>query len=357
MSDTDVRALGRAAWEPLRAWRPRGAAAPNVLLGVMAVLPARLSRALATLTEQRPADWGVRCVAVLGGSAAAPVVARFEAVDTLVTNVSERADVTELRARGTLNSRLCTWRKLVAFLQFSTLQPERFVARADDDAFVSVPLLAAHAAAAAPLGPAVYLGVFEYYNFAPRTLRAVEFGYNYGIARHYGRLRHNCSAAAASPCQGPFPFAKGPLVLMGRELVGRVVASPFFRRAAAMSEADAARTVHDDVVLGVAVAHVPGTTYVRVRRRAWTDRTLRGAAIDADSRLLAHKLAAPCMRRAAVEARLAALGGDRAMSRRTCVSGVPGIAPPSRRCALEVSLRSGRPAWACNASFARVEVR
>tara|TARA_B100000683_G_scaffold67049_2_gene65833 strand:+ start:5824 stop:6903 length:1080 start_codon:yes stop_codon:yes gene_type:complete len=335
-TDAIISDANRLPWSRAPPFECGGASL--VLLGVMSVLPHRVRFAQRMYAAQ--AVGCVRHVFVVG--------ARFNASEAgpaplLVTDEDEVVTASHMRRHSTINSRIGTWRKLASFMRFAAAAPEPYVARADDDVFVSLPLLIQYAHRMSVLGLArVYAGVFEWFNFRESSLEAVGFGYNYGTSVHTGK-RHGCRAdAPPHECSGPYPFAKGPLLLMSAALVRDMVSSAPFRTYAAASGG----VVHDDVVLGVSVAKRPSVTYLRIRRNAWHDRTQR--TYDSARLLAAHKIPWDCVAR--VAATLPPSGAPRGAPR-----GAPG--GPSRAAYSRHACRPMRLPNLANASLCVLESR
>ena len=229
--------------------------------------------------------------------------------------------------------------KLFFFLEWAARQPEQVIARVDDDVFVSLPALEAHAAALAPFGDYFYAGVFEWYSYIPAFFKSTGHSFGVGGARALGQRLHNCTPSAVrgsspgSACVGPVAFAKGPLLLLSRAVA---------RDAARAGAADIARArtfrptsrVDDDVFLGSLVAAMPRVTYVRLRRKhTWLDRT--PAELHPRRLLLAHKMPWECRGSAMVKASAAAGWARGALYRVAC-----GAEPPCLLCAHAATQRT-----------------
>ena len=221
--------------------------------------------------------------------------------------------------------------KLFYFLEWAARQPEQVIARVDDDVFVSLSALEAHAAALAPFGEHFYAGVFEWYSYIPAIFKST--GHSFGVdgARTFGQRLHNCTPSAVrgsepgSGCVGPAAFAKGPLLLLSRAVARDAVRAAADDIARARTFRPQSR-VDDDVFLGSLVAAMPHVTYVRLRRKeTWLDRT--PAELHPRRLLLAHKMPWEC-HSAMVEASAAAGWARGALYRVAC-----GAEPPCLLCA------------------------
>ena len=117
--------------------------------------------------------------------------------------------------------------KLVAFLRYAARQPEEIVAVADDDTFISLIRLHSVAAVAASFsrnsGTHYFVaGHFEWYNLIPRGFQATGWGSGPQMAAYSGQRLANCTADRDQPahgCIGPFAFASGTFLLLGRSVV------------------------------------------------------------------------------------------------------------------------------------------
>lgn len=193
--------------------------------------------------------------------------------------------------------------KLWKFLAYACAQQERWVVRTDDDVYMS-PVSLTHLISALReprFGTRVYAGVFEYYNYIPRAMKSTGFGYSVGQSAGWGRKFHNCSVSPASACQGPFGFAKGPLVVLSSPLLQDLRAS---RRFASHGSAAASRLrsrararVDDDVQLGWWISALSNVTYVGLKRDVSMDRpAAANENIDAGVTVVVHKLPWECHR-------------------------------------------------------------
>ena len=163
--------------------------------------------------------------------------------------------------------------KVVAFLRYAALQPERLVAKGDDDSYVQPQLLVAYAhlllrhqrrGAKTGARPAqdVFAGTFEWYSWKPHTVENVNWGQTRPAAsyasgakdftrRHCAEYWCNCSssgggwgwdgfdisegaakeaAAANRSCVGPYAFAKGALTFLSTSAIKWLVKSRRFRQ-------------------------------------------------------------------------------------------------------------------------------
>lgn len=166
--------------------------------------------------------------------------------------------------------------KLAALLRYAARQPERWVARCDDDTFVSLPALELHAARL-PAAQRVVAGNFEWYNFIPNRFKSVGWGYGPRNAMRNARA-YNCSVDGSTrdpfhgdPCWGPINFPKGPLVLMSRSAVRDIVDSgtssfeaDLTRLAAVEAKFGARRYFSTDVLLGWWLSRVRELAYVEL---------------------------------------------------------------------------------------------
>ena len=196
-----------------------------------------------------------------------------------------------------------TYLKQAAFLRYAFTQPEPLVGRADDDVFISAPMLLAYATLLSRLPWPAYGGVFEWISWRAERLEAT--GFSYGLAEARGRAKaphRNCSRVAApadsvayeSKCVGPIGYAKGPLLLMNHRALRWLVAAPVFhrdlQRAKAMAEGRLPTRkgrIDDDINLGFWMSRMPGLRVVRLRRVVWKDTWRNGA--DVATVLAAHK--------------------------------------------------------------------
>ncbi|KAL3895784.1 MAG: hypothetical protein SGPRY_013428, partial [Prymnesium sp.] len=202
---------------------------------------------------------------------------------------------------------------LTKFLEYAAKQPEPMVGRADDDVFISSPMLLAHTSllleyARSAASPYVYAGVFEWYSWRTGTLKSTGFGLSAGAARtRRKKAWRNCSAtgartSVADPCVGPLAFAKGPLMLISTAAVRAVVQGAHFtrdvERARALANGSATQysgpgsgRIDDDVQLGYWLSQIAGLSVVTFRRYAsWHDRWKQGVMNMLNHLLLAHKV-------------------------------------------------------------------
>ena len=140
---------------------------------------------------------------------------------------------------------LGTYLNVNAFFRYAlSLRPRiTFIGRADDDALFDPPTILAELRA---FGPAslVYGPFHEWYQWVPNTMMPTCFGYSveryinsvFEAHRKHRRLTPNASLAAAIPrfqreclfteAVGPYPFAKGPLVVYSRNVLRRLMQMP-----------------------------------------------------------------------------------------------------------------------------------
>lgn len=193
--------------------------------------------------------------------------------------------------------------KLWKFLSYACAQQERWVVRTDDDVYMS-PVSLTHLISALReprFGTHVYAGVFEYYNYIHSAMKSTGFGYSVGQAAGWGRKLHNCSVSPASACQGPFGFAKGPLVILSSPLLQDLRTSRRFashgRAAASRMRSGARGRVDDDVQLGWWISSLSNVTYVGLKRDVSMDRpAAANENIDAGVTVVVHKLPWGCHR-------------------------------------------------------------
>ena len=286
-----------------------------VLIGVLSANPAR--RRLLRCTWLCLSLPSIRTLFVVGRDAQR---GGGSGGDVLVVNVSEaRARSYQDRNRSSVTGSWTAYFKLVAFLRHAATQPEPLAVRADDDVFVSPRMLHAYAKWVLdhlePTRRRLFGGVFEWHSWRPRSLLATGFGYSWTMAETNARKAwRNCSTALLGvddgarrdTCQGAFPFAKGPFLLLSRAAILWLLASVRFERdvgramtlsqarlAARAAAAGAPRRglrVDDDIQLGYWMSHAPSLTYVRLRRSVVSQSI--GRSIQPEAALLAaHKLA------------------------------------------------------------------
>ena len=248
------------------------------------------------------------------------------------SRIDSHAMSTKRRRRQVLHGSITKQLKLIAFLKWivDAAPPEPLIGMADDDVFISVPSLAAHAhllvrAMTMSGSQHVYVGQFNWYSWHPRTLVASGWSADsLGTALHHAQeswrncsptgsgwrstgwgLREGLPAEAASTrardstsdwCVGPLAFAKGPLLLVSQRAVEWVVASAAFGRDAETSRQLAtpnglgssvrehpqllleigARDTLEDVQLGHWLAGHPTLRIVHMPwRDVWADNGLR----------------------------------------------------------------------------------
>ena len=228
---------------------------------------------------------------------------------------------------GTLTGTLTGLLKLSPLLKHAAMQREPYLAVAEDDTFVSLHALEAYATALQlqPGGRRMYYaGVFEYVSLLPAQLTATSWGLSHNMARARGR-RRNCTEAPSTSsgiagllpwsrrqCVGPFPFAKGPLMLLSRGTVQALVEETTFESDVANASERALRLqseglrpmIHHDIHLGAWLHQLRSRiTYVAIQRSGKTEPTFgpwRGTwtrssvVVDPASLLSIHKLPWGC---------------------------------------------------------------
>ena len=227
----------------------------------------------------------------------------------LRVNVSEglrvwRAPQADARKHQSFTGTFSTYFKQVTFLRFAALQPEPLIGRADDDVFISPHTLLAYAMVLRHMPHPIYGGVFEWISWRAPRLEAT--GFSYGLAEARGRAKaphRNCSReefhaesdAYDHACEGPFAYAKGPLLMMNQRALQWLVRAKIFqrdlRRAWDMVEGRAPTRkgrIDDDINLGYWMARMPELRLLRLRRVVWKDTWRDGA--DAAMLLAAHKM-------------------------------------------------------------------
>lgn len=123
----------------------------------------------------------------------------------------------------------------------------------------------------------VYGGVLEWYNMNASSLRAAGHGFGVEGTRAHGHRYARCvDTFDRTRCVGPFAFAKGPWMLLSRDVANQIVQSPAFKS----SKIVVARNrrpkyrVHDDALLGMWASTVADISYIRIpRKTVWLDRT------------------------------------------------------------------------------------
>lgn len=299
-----------------------------VLLGVLSGSRTRRDLIRCTWLTVKPP--GVRALFIVGRNqtdAAQP--------DVVTVRVTEGERMRSYKQKqtstfsGIVTGSVSTYWKLIEYLRFAAAQPEPIIARADDDVFIQPRMLATYAQAFVDSGaPLIFAGAFEWYSWRTRTLHSTGFGLSAGESRwRRGKTWRNCTSASESPwhlasdygesnrtlqlasggaaldpCIGPVAFAKGPLMLVTRMAVQRVLASKVFARdvvmAHAMSEGrvpayegPGSGRIDDDVQLGYWLSQVEDLRMVTLRRYAsWHDRWKPGVYHELRRLLMAHKV-------------------------------------------------------------------
>ena len=173
------------------------------------------------------------------------------------------------RRSGSLTATLTTYLKIAKFLEYAANATEQIIARADDDVWLSTSTLEAYASALLDgvqqrvISRAFIAGVFEYANWIADKLLATGWATTAPWARRAGNLINgNCSLDPSLPpsrCFGPFAFPKGPLMLISREAVRRLVYESFRSDVLAAptrhSQLNHSMT-HDDIQLGAWLAQL-----------------------------------------------------------------------------------------------------
>ena len=279
-----------------------------VLLGIMSGSEARRSMARCTWMRVGANSSGVRTLFVVGKPGT-----DFQVVqDILYVNVKEKQLMwaPAKKRRGANESEpevvtgsFTTYLKQNEFLRFSAKQPEKFVARADDDVYISLPMLRAYGALLEELGKNVYMGVFEWYSWKLKGLHSTGFGYSCKAANSRARAPwRNCSQVPSTVswdvhhCVGPFAFAKGPFLLLSTDAARQVVESPIFARDMQRAKLLVSGTefrvkgrIDDDVHLAFWLSGLPNLRAVRLRRLGWHEQGKWGGAAQSHF-LAAHKL-------------------------------------------------------------------
>lgn len=157
-------------------WQQASSPSTTVLIGVISGHAARRPPMRCAFARLHPSRG--RLLFVVGGdeteSAEEADLLRVPGVREFVhyhNTATSNASATGWHGTGSVSSYL----KQTYFLQYAARQPEALVARMDDDSFVSLPALLAHAAALAPFAP-FYAGVFEWYSLAPARLKSTGHG-------------------------------------------------------------------------------------------------------------------------------------------------------------------------------------
>ena len=291
MSFNDLPLLASRAGQPFT--QHANAAPVSILLGVISGAPGR-RRFLRCAAPMPPA---IARVFVVGRDQ--PDV---DAADVLVVNVSEHvgagaSPTAHTTQTGSLSSAVKLWR----FLSYAYERPYPYVCRADDDVFFVPSRLLDYVAAIdrrnrlhRQLQARLLAGVFEFYNFDATRLKSTGHGYGPGESGTLGLKLHACRPARDAACQGPFPFAKGPLLLMSRELVLAVARHRVFASLRDRMRHAPRNRVDDDVALGYVASWIENTTYLRLPREALADRPPAGGVVDVSRTLAIHKLPWEC---------------------------------------------------------------
>lgn len=288
---------------------------PGVLLGIMSGSAARRNIARCTWLRSIGTGSHIRTLFVVGEKGHTMRVIS----DILYVDVAERQRMWKAKeqlainetAPETMTGTFTTYLKQVEFLRYAADQPEPFVARADDDVFISPLMLQAYTAVLAQLNRSVYLGVFEWYSWKTRALSSTGFGFSCKAANSRARAPwRNCSqvSSASSPvlhhCIGPFAFAKGPFLLLSTDAVHRVVHSSTFAQDVQRSRDLVAGKVEkgfnrprgridDDVHLAYWLSQLPGLYTVRVRRQVWHEQGAHWGGASLSYFLASHKFPWP----------------------------------------------------------------
>ena len=268
---------------------------PSVLLGV---LSASLSRRqlLRRSYGAQPQTAQLRLLFLVGRPAnkseisgfgavpdiAAPDMLQLPVVEGMRTKRKRAVDGATTPMTGTVTSLL----KLFHFLNFAAHQPERHIAKADDDTFVSIPALLAYTAA---MPTRYYAGVFEAASTIPTRANIVAWGIAPGDGRARGvpYRQHNCTRDGSVPdvfgvaiegdvCIGPFWFAKGPLKMIDRNATRALLAdTSFFADYATIAKvperhaklsASASNHVSEDIFMGYWASQIPQLNIVPVAK-------------------------------------------------------------------------------------------
>jgi len=272
-----------------------------VLLGVLNALPGRQKIWRCALLRAQP--WPGRAVFVVGE----PLRRDLLYIPHMPSDIL-RVPIAESNKNGAVVFGTVTaFVKFGAFLQYAYHQPEPLIARADDDSFVSLPMLVTYATVLGQQAfpsARIYAGTFEWFNWIPSKLKSTGWGNGPRQATAAGRRLHKCvqDGQSASYCLGPYMFAKGPLVLLSRDLTRAVARSDAFTTAMAKARssdvARAGQRVDDDVQLGVWIAALANVSYVSLHSRVWRERyahqSWAGARIEPSVVLALHKWPWPC---------------------------------------------------------------
>ena len=144
------------------------------------------------------------------------------------------------------------------------LRPEHpvFIAKADDDSLVNIPLLE-HALRRVSCLPYVYYGAFAFTGFQPVGFQ--NCGFAWGGGGSYAK--YGCAAGGAHP---PYPFALGQLQALSAPLAAALTASHDASEFAAAAEATPTTNANEDSALGFLISHLPNVrvSYVYMGK-AW----------------------------------------------------------------------------------------
>ena len=198
-------------------------------------------------------------------------------------------------ARGATYSSLSAWLKVRHFIGFAATQPEPFVGLADDDVFIEPSMLLAYVTVLRrKFGDAADVGAgsLEWYSWREDMMVPTGWAHELGYAQHRARQPwRQCSpptttsnlSNTSTGCVGPFPFMKGPLLLLSSSVVRWLHQSETLARDAqrvallamgtvrAYSGAGSGRIPHD-AHLGYLLAQHPSLHLVEVAIPAWCDR-------------------------------------------------------------------------------------
>ena len=236
--------------------------------------------------------------------------------DVLYVPVVEKASVQQISS--TYGSTAVV-EKVFMFLMHALSRPRisDFVAIADDDSFLNLPLLHKVSTrlnywSGATHRRHIYAGASKWYNLWPERLDSVGWGSGPQGASYAGRRHGNCTIDGSRPawrnnqwwgsCIGPFNFMAGPLVLLSSEAVRQLARGEAMRTALmrAKSEGKAWRhNVKHDVILGHWLTAVRNLTYVNfgggMMRDDHTSRTSNTyRQTDVSDLLSGHQLAHSC---------------------------------------------------------------
>ena len=313
---------------------------PLLLLGIFSGSTARRAALRCTWAAKLSArsEGTVRLLFVVGAATGEPLGdLREQGGDELRVPVLEgqkahRADAHSQTKRGVAHGTITKQLKVIAFLKWTAMQHVPLIGLADDDVFVSVPMLVAVARLLdermrqAAEWQHLYVGSMEWFSWHNRTLVSSGHAAGYPLASerrdlpqglglpHALRLAQepwrNCSPngngwswtgwayreADALPdtrgdrdfCHGPLAFARGPLTLLSLPAVQWLVASSQFKRDAATSDAMArdtyrteatedprlllepgSRAVLEDVLIGYWLASHPTLKMVQLPQEMW----------------------------------------------------------------------------------------